>query len=123
MSSPTHIYINGRRRQIAEGFGPSFFVDTDSLPGRRCSQHNVGVKAHFFLLSGLTVRTLGNTYSLEGPEWSEFTLDGIKGKVFADGRLSWGTVNCDVTCTLSAELRQIVDRLYGELQERAKKRN
>lgn len=121
MNNPTHIYINGRRRQIVDGFRPTFYADSDELPGRRCSCHNIGDKAYSALMNGVSVRTLGNTYSLEGPEWSEFALEGIKGKVFANGWLQWHTLNCDVNCTFSAELRQIVDRLYGELQQRAKK--
>lgn len=119
MSSKSHIFINGRRHQIVDGFGPTFFADADSAPGRRCSCHNIGDSAYSALLRGDQVRTLGNTYNLFGCEWIEFTLDGETGKVYANGWLSWSTLNCDVGCSFSTELRAIVDRLSAELKARA----
>lgn len=118
----TSIYINGRLRRVVNGLGPTFYADTDELPGRPCSCHNIGSEAHRNLIAGHSVRTLGNVYSLYGPEWTEFTLDGVKGKVYANGWLSWSTLNCDVNCSFSPELREIVDRLYAELQQRSEKR-
>lgn len=120
MNNPvSHIYINGRRHQVVDGFGPTFYADTPELPGSRCSCHNIGTDGYTALKSGSSVRTLGNVYSLYGPEWIEFTLDGEKGKVYANGWLSWSTLNCDVNCSFSTELRSIVDRLSAELKARA----
>lgn len=116
----SHIYINGRRYQIVGGFEASFYADAPDLPGRPCSQHNIGPDACAALLSGTSVRTLGNVYSLHGPEWIAFTLDGVEGRVYANNWLSWSTLNCDTGCTFSPELRAIVDRLSAELKERAK---
>lgn len=62
----TVIYINGVRR-LCTGLDASFYADSDDLPGRNCSQHNIGPAAALHLRSGGSVRTLGNHYSTTPP--------------------------------------------------------
>lgn len=59
----TVIYINGEKR-LCTGIAGVFYADSDSLPGRRCSCHNIGDSAAQALRSGQAVKTLGNVYSL-----------------------------------------------------------
>lgn len=63
MNHHTHIYLNGERRQIVGGFGPTLYLDHPSLPGRRCSCHNIGMEAANAIMNGMAVKTLGNVYS------------------------------------------------------------
>ena len=60
------IYINGERRMTTE-LGSRFFVDSDSLPNRFCSQHSLSKFSVNHLNSGGTVFTSGNRYSLKPP--------------------------------------------------------
>lgn len=112
------IYINGRRHRCTTP-GPVFFVDTPDMPMARCSQHRLTCGTVASLRRGGSVRTSGNVYSLLGPEWTEFTLDGEKGRVYANDWLTFGTFNCQTSAALSPELREIVDELLTELKERA----
>jgi len=59
----TVIYISGEKRR-ATNLGSRFWVDSDSLPRRRCSQHGLSALATLHLMSGGRVRTSGNWYSL-----------------------------------------------------------
>lgn len=58
------IYINGIKRN-ATHLGTQFFVDSDSLPMRRCAQHSLRPCAVGHLQAGGRVYTAGNWYSLQ----------------------------------------------------------
>ena len=60
------IYINGERRMATE-LGVRFWVDSDLLPNRVCSQHSLDKFSVSHLNSGGTVFTSGNRYSLQPP--------------------------------------------------------
>jgi hypothetical protein len=64
---PTHVYIDGVKRKIVNGSDAILIVDSDDLPGRPCAQHNIGSSAYHALLRGMSVRTLGHTYSFIEP--------------------------------------------------------
>ena len=59
----TVIYIDGAKHR-ATGLGLRFFVDSESLPCRRCAQHGLDRAAVAHLKLGGKVRTSGHWYSL-----------------------------------------------------------
>lgn len=70
----TVIYINGVKHHCT-GVTAVFFADSPSHPHVQCSQHRIGTQAATALIEGMTVRTLGNTYSLRPPMATPRTPD------------------------------------------------
>lgn len=64
------IYINDVKHR-ATHLGTCFWVDSDDLPGRRCSQHSLTPDAVHHLQAGGRVFTTGNWYSLQPPTESK----------------------------------------------------
>ena len=68
------IYINGVKRMATIGlcwensFDGKLYADTDDLPLRRCSCHQLPAGSTDRMENGGTIRTSGNTYSLKGPK-------------------------------------------------------
>ena len=68
------IYINGIKRMATIGkvwensFDGVFYADTDDLPLRRCSRHQLPAGSTDRMENGGTIRTSGNSYSLKGPK-------------------------------------------------------
>lgn len=64
---PNYVYIDGSKRRIVEGSREILVVDSDELPGRPCASYRIGASAMHVLLCGVSVRTLGHTYSFTEP--------------------------------------------------------
>jgi hypothetical protein len=70
---PTHMLLNGVMRRVItdsfqEYFNPNrasyyrFFLDTNELPGRPCSEHSLTGISLSHIAKGYTVTTSGNVY-------------------------------------------------------------
>lgn len=58
------LYINNKAHLISH-LGGSFFADCEGHPRVPCSEHRIGLTAAQGIADGMTVRTLGNRYSLK----------------------------------------------------------
>ena len=61
------IYIDGQPHRCTNPFVGCFYADHPSLPGRYCSQHNIGVEAGVWLKTNHAVITSGHRYSMHAP--------------------------------------------------------